>query len=935
MRNVSQKCGTGGDGGALVPRPGRGNNGIIPNSLKAFSSYLRIVSSGASTVASTVRSAAYAASAIAERDTDSNHDQVSWAGFDKVELEGGVTRQVLLLGYSHGFQVWDVEVADNVHNLVSRHDGPVSFMQMLPKLVASKQSGDKFADSRPLMVICADGSFSGGNNFQEGSGIPCNGSIQQCQGSLNGSYVPTVVWFYSLRSQSYVHLLRFRSAVHLVRCSSRVVAVLQSSQVCYTLPIIIKLQIPTVLSYWGYDTHCDTLVLQIHCFDAASLEREYTILANPVATGCYGSGNIGFGPLALGPRWMAYSGSQVPISNSGRVSPQHLTPLASFPCPASNGNLVAHYAKESSKQLAAGIVTLGDMGYKKLSRYYSELLPEGNNCPSGTARVKVHGVANGQSPDADSVGMVIVRDVVSKTVIAQFRAHKSPISSLCFDPSGTLLVTASVQGHNINVFRIMPGISGASSGAASVPSYVHLYRLQRGFTNAVIQDISFSSDSQWIMISSSRGTSHLFAVSPSGGLVSFQSTDACPSARNSGSSLMAKPGVRGSPNSGLQVLSQQSIHASGPPVTLSAISRIRNGHNGWRNTVSGAAAAATGRMSSLSGVITSAFHNCKGNDMCLDNSSSIKNYYLLVFSPPGCVIQYALRISLGFNGMTSLPGASATCESSLDCDARLMVEAIQKWNICQKKNRKERENNIDMHGENGTSDSNKVYPERTKQESIVSLDVLGTTMKEKLSTEEKNHMYISEAELQMHQNRNPLWARSEIYFQSMLDDGFNMDEDSACGGETEIERFPIRMLEARSKDLVPVFDYLQAPKFQQGRISVVNGGNGQFECQGSDVSGDGKLVCRSSSGSLDSITSDGIVVNESDNGANETRQDGLWLPTETSRGFVNTNDSPIENIQLQNVNTRENSVRVRQLRHVHNRDGLKMENQFAEHDEFG
>lgn len=72
MRNDSQKSG---DGGALVPRA-RVNNGIIPNSFKAFSSYLKYVSSGASTVASTVRSAASAASAIVERDGDTNHDQV-------------------------------------------------------------------------------------------------------------------------------------------------------------------------------------------------------------------------------------------------------------------------------------------------------------------------------------------------------------------------------------------------------------------------------------------------------------------------------------------------------------------------------------------------------------------------------------------------------------------------------------------------------------------------------------------------------------------------------------------------------------------------------------------------------------------------------------------------------------------------------------------
>ncbi|KAG8386192.1 hypothetical protein BUALT_Bualt03G0123400 [Buddleja alternifolia] len=801
MRNGSQKSGPGADSGALLPRSG---NGIIPNSFRAFSSYLRIVSSGASSVASTVRSAASAASAIVERDNETDHDQVSWAGFDKLEFEGGITRQVLLLGYSDGFQVWDVEVANNVRNLVTRHDGRVSFMQMLPKPVASKLSGDKFADSRPLLIICADGSFSGGNDVQEGSGIPCNGSVQQCHGSLNGSYVPTVVWFYSMRSQSYVHLLRFRSVVHLVRCSSRVVAVLQSSQ--------------------------------IHCFNATSLEREYTILTNPVIAGCYGSGNIGFGPLAVGPRWMAYSGSQVSISNFGRVSPQHLATSAGFTCPATNGSIVAHYAKESSKQLAAGIVTLGDIGYKKLSRYYSELLPEGNNCQSRNARVKVHSVANGHSPDADSVGMVIVRDIVSKMVIAQFRAHKSPILSLCFDPSGTLLVTVSVQGHNVNVFRIMPGLSGAASGT----SYVHLYTLQRGITNAVIQDISFSRDSQWIMISSSRGTSHLFAISPSGGPV------------HGGSS---------STNSGLQVLSQQSICSSGPPVTLSAISRIRNGQNGWKNTVTGAAAAATGWMGSLSGAIASVFHNCKGDDMCIDNNSSKKSYYLLVFSPSGCVIQYALRISPAVNGMMSLPGVS---ESSLTSDARSMVEPIQKWNICQNQNHKEREDYIDMYEENGTLDGSKV--------NNIFPDVF-TTVKGN-STEEKHHMHISEAELQMHQNRNPLWARSEVYFHPMLTDGLNVDEEGSCGGETEIERFPIRGLEAKSKNLVPVFDYHRTPRFQQGRIYAMNG------------------------------------------------DDRALLSTETSGGSVNTNDTPVANTRFESVNSAENSLR--------NRNGLETENQSAE-----
>lgn len=48
-------------------------NGFIPSSFRAISSYLRIVSSGASTVA---RSAASVASSIVDRDDDADHDQV-------------------------------------------------------------------------------------------------------------------------------------------------------------------------------------------------------------------------------------------------------------------------------------------------------------------------------------------------------------------------------------------------------------------------------------------------------------------------------------------------------------------------------------------------------------------------------------------------------------------------------------------------------------------------------------------------------------------------------------------------------------------------------------------------------------------------------------------------------------------------------------------
>lgn len=115
-------------------------------------------------------------------------------------------------------------------------------------------------------------------------------------------------------------------------------------------------------------------LLQLYCFDAATLQSTFSVLTYPSLPPGPSGLSYGYGPLAVGPRWLAYAANQPLFSNTGRVSPQHLTPspgVSPSTSPA-NGSLVAHYAKESSKQFAAGIVTLGDLGYKAFSKYCTE-----------------------------------------------------------------------------------------------------------------------------------------------------------------------------------------------------------------------------------------------------------------------------------------------------------------------------------------------------------------------------------------------------------------------------------------------------------------------------------------------------------------------------------------------------------------------------------
>ena len=78
--------------------------------------------------------------------------------------------------------------------------------------------------------------------------------------------------------------------------------------------------------------------------------------------------------------------------------------------------------------------------------------------------------------DSDIPGTVMVRDVVQRHLVAHFRAHESPLSLLEFDPSGTLLITASIRGHSIYLFQICPAEGRSAKAGLRIGAAVRLYR---------------------------------------------------------------------------------------------------------------------------------------------------------------------------------------------------------------------------------------------------------------------------------------------------------------------------------------------------------------------------------------------------------------------------------------------------------------------------
>jgi len=504
-------------------------------------------------------------------------------------------------------------------------------------------------------------------------------------------------------------------------------------------------------------------------------------------------------------------------------------------------------------------------------------------------------------------------------LIVQFRAHTSPISALCFDPSGTLLVTASVHGQNINVFRIIPPPHGTSE-AGQIGTYVHLYKLQRGITNAVIKDISFSDDSEWIMISSSRGTSHLFSISPYSGSTRFRYSDNN-SAENDyivDSSSVNHTAHWSQKSAPSLSLSQKTLFISGPPLTLSVVSRIRNGSNLFKGAVHGAAAFATGASSPISGAIASTFHNCKGADHNSDGSSRMK-YYLLVFSPSGSIIQYVLHLSAEQDSGFDFPAGPISYGSERETDTKFVIEALQKWDVCHKRNRRDSAESFAYSDfENG--ENNKLFQKVMKKGSSNYPFDCAAVERPKLGADENRNFFISQSELQTHVMQTPLWSRSGIHFQVMEGETLEADNLNITSGEVEVEKIQTHNIESRSKNLIPVFDSFHTSRFQQTRLNIPdNNRYGLLQPQKSGISEDGRLSRRSSCSSLDCMSE-----------GPKSSDDGGFSKYVVDDSSAAVNNNPNVKLHAELVNNTGCLKSEAQLGFVHSKEDGEDEEQFPD-----
>lgn len=285
--------------------------------------------------------------------------------------------------------------------------------------------------------------------------------------------------FISLKSGESVHNIKFNSEVADVLANKRVV----------------------ILSFRE----------KLVAFDAANLEPRFTV------TTCYPSPGLQVNPIALGDRWLAYADQQfVSIHRSlgGMI--------------VDGGQSVTAWGINVGSRLAQGV-----------SKLYSNIFSApktasgASSChPCSMPPMPANSSGNvgsiGSAGNDMQKGIVTILDVLQvgnnsdqdevnltdklAGVVAHFVAHNKAVVALEFDTNGTLLLTADSVGNYFNLFKIMANPSGSCYSTVH-----HLYSLYRGETPGSVQDIAFSPDSRWVAVSTLRGTSHIFPITPYGG----------------------------------------------------------------------------------------------------------------------------------------------------------------------------------------------------------------------------------------------------------------------------------------------------------------------------------------------------------------------------------------------------------------------------------
>ncbi|KAH7960785.1 hypothetical protein HPB49_023385 [Dermacentor silvarum] len=419
--------------------------------------------------------------------------------------------------------------------VLSWRQGPVRALNILPA-PDSSCGNDPFASKRPLVALCD--SSSPAQQF-------CSVSIV------------------SLKTMDQVHSIRFKEPINEIRANKRVLVVTFQDKIFVYNACTFKERFCITGKYFHFVLYfsCHLLFFFWYCGSMKGLFPVHQTRGGVAGEGTQSyTATVIHAAKTLG-KGLSLFGETVASSLTGHKVPSTTTS-----------------SKKDCHRLG-GALSGGLGGVTGASTAMC--------CPGVVSVVDVLGVANGSfstEEDTDTEGLV-----------AHFQAHYGePLSALHFDPSGVLLFTADRLGHNFHLFHLMPHPGGPTFGSVQ-----HLYTLHRGDTTAKIQDVAFSLDSRWVAVSTLRGTTHIFPITPYGGPITrrthtsprvvnrlsrfhksagLEEIQSAPSTGRNSPVLSGSPSSSSSSSSSLEKYASGSLRRLGPqPTLVSPLAQIKQG----------------------------------------------------------------------------------------------------------------------------------------------------------------------------------------------------------------------------------------------------------------------------------------------------------------------------------------------------------------------
>ncbi|KAF9100012.1 Breast carcinoma amplified sequence 3 [Mortierella sp. AD031] len=411
-----------------------------------------------------------------------NGDVVLFSAFDWIEagplVKNRTSRRFcLLLGYADGMQIWDITHPDNIHEIVSVRDpdSEVSLLKVLPSPRVPAGKIDQFEQVRPLLAVISNKKTDDGDVSHKKLEI------------------------YSLATHQVVKTLDFGEGpdydISALDVNER--------------GLVLALTAP------GEGTR----LLMLNQLTLQPMHPKPTVLNDVAYPGVF----------ALGTRLLTYvTTSESPNDSSDIKNGEE----------SDGGGGYQDLAKGVAKEVFGGVKMLGGFAHQTLSSYWSGT--QGANATASTSppvqsgfnrsphrhtrrssasvdhdRASSH-VSHRRRHDDNSphkkeaIGTVIIRDITlaNMPIVAHFKPHDHPITGCKFSPSGRLLLTVSRHGNVFHIHEVRPSVN---------PGSRHVYKLSRGITHASVEDIVFNEDETWVAVTTSRGTTHLYAINPFGG----------------------------------------------------------------------------------------------------------------------------------------------------------------------------------------------------------------------------------------------------------------------------------------------------------------------------------------------------------------------------------------------------------------------------------